>query len=49
MIYIKKRKYASQSEATVLKELVEYVLNPLRLGRIASLFELELEEYLEMI
>jgi hypothetical protein len=31
------------------KELVEYVLNPLRIGRISSLFGLELEEYLEQV
>jgi hypothetical protein len=31
------------------KEVVEYVLNPLRLTRMASLFDLDLEEYLELI
>lgn len=31
------------------KELVEYVLHPLRIDRIASLFDLELEEYLELV
>jgi hypothetical protein len=31
------------------KELVEYVLHPLRISRISSNFELELEEYLDLI
>jgi hypothetical protein len=31
------------------KELVEYVLHPLRIGRISSLFGLELEEYLDLV
>jgi hypothetical protein len=31
------------------KELVEYVLNPLRIGRISANYGLELEEYLDLI
>jgi hypothetical protein len=31
------------------KELVEYVLHPVRIGRISANFGLDLDEYLELI